>query len=289
MTGFGRGSATLEDCEISVELNAVNRRNLETVFSLPKDWQLLERPMAEVLRKALSRGRVHCSVNVDTTGGTGGLGWDEAEVEGTLKRFDRLANRVGCAWPPSAETLLRIILALQTGSRLPAADSVEPLVLKALEGALNQLQAMRATEGAALAEDLANRTGALRQLVIVIRRESADRPEQYRALLLTRLKQAGLELELEDERVLKEVAIFADRCDITEELTRLESHFTQFTETMAEPNEAGIGRKLEFIVQEINREFNTIGSKANNIEVSKAVIEAKNEIERIREQVQNVE
>jgi uncharacterized protein (TIGR00255 family) len=289
MTGFGRGTATLEDCEISVELNAVNRRNLETVFSLPKDWQLLERPMAEAVRKALSRGRVHCSVSVDSTGGTGGLTWNDAEVTSTLKRFDTLANRVGCAWPPSAETVLRVILALQTGVKLPASETAEPLVLQALAGALAQLQEMRAVEGAALADDLGARIKALQDLTILIREASADRPEEYRTLLMARLKQAGLEIELQDERVLKEVAIFADRCDITEELTRLDSHLSQFAETMAEGNESGIGRKLEFIVQEINREFNTIGSKANKIEVSKAVIEAKNEIERIREQVQNVE
>jgi uncharacterized protein (TIGR00255 family) len=109
----------------------------------------------------------------------------------------------------------------------------------------------------------------------------------YRDLLLQRLQKAGLELDLDDERVLKEIAIFADRCDITEELTRLDSHFEQFAQTLRHPG--AVGRKLDFLCQEINREINTIGSKANNIDITKYVIECKNELERIREQVQNIE
>lgn len=289
MTGFGRGTAAGPGFEVSVEVNSVNRRNLETLFSMPKDWQVLERSMAKLLRGSLSRGRVHTSVSVDTGGGEPGLTWDDAEVEATVKRFEQLAHRVGNTAKTDPDVLLRIILALQANTALPDSEQAEPVVIAALKAALSRLCEMRSTEGAALAADLSVRLELLQSLLDGIREAAAGRVEQYRELLHGRLKQAGLEIDPDDERVLKEIAIFADRCDVTEELTRLESHLGQFVGTMSADVSQGIGRKLEFILQEINREFNTIGSKSNSLDVSKSVIEAKNEIERIREQIQNIE
>lgn len=289
MTGFGRGSASGDGFEISVELNSVNRRNLETSFSLPKDWQILERPLAEALRTAFGRGRIHCAVNVDTTGGERGLSWRAEEITETVTRFRELAKTVGCTEPLTPETLLRVVLALQSSSSLPPAETVEPMVLQAMGEAITQLAAMRAREGEALSNDLIERLGLLQTCLTSIKDAATGRVENYRDLLHARLKQAGLQLELEDERVLKEIAIFADRCDITEEQTRLASHLAQFGETLAVADPQGVGRKLEFILQEINREYNTIGAKANQLEISKYVIDAKNEIERLREQIQNVE
>lgn len=272
-----------------MEVNSVNRRNLETSFSMPKEWQALERPMAGLVRGELSRGRVHVSINVDTSGGEGGLTWDEADVEATVNRFEKLARRVGCETRPDPDVLLRIVLALQSATHLPEPDKAESVVLAALEQAIGQLVEMRGTEGRALAVDLSARLDLLKELLVKIRHDAAGRVDQYRELLYGRLKQAGLELDPNDERVLKEIAIFADRCDVTEEMTRLESHLEQFVKAMTADLSQGVGRKLEFLLQEINREFNTIGSKSNNLEVSKHVIEAKNEIERIREQLQNIE
>jgi uncharacterized protein (TIGR00255 family) len=146
---------------------------------------------------------------------------------------------------------------------------------------------MRAQEGAALMEDFQTRLAILRvQVAIVAERAPAVAPT-YRELLLKRLREAGLELRIDDERVLKEVALFADRADVTEELTRLKSHLEQFTTLLK--SEGEIGRKAEFILQEIGREVNTTGAKANDLTISKAVIELKNELERIREQIANVE
>ena len=289
MTGFGRGTASGEGFDISVEVNSVNRKSLETSFSLPKDWQILERPMAEAVRGFVVRGRIHTTLNVDTTRGAGGLTWDDAEVEATIRRFDALAHRLGCNTTGNPDVLLRIVMALQSNTDLPDSEKAEPAVLAALRRAMENLVAMRATEGAALAADLQGRLELMVALVARIRQAAARRGEQYRDLLHNRLKQAGLELDLNDDRVLKEIAIFADRCDVTEELTRLDSHLQQFQETMVSDLSQGVGRKLEFLLQEINREFNTIGAKANNLDVSKHVIEAKNEIERVREQIQNIE
>ena len=146
---------------------------------------------------------------------------------------------------------------------------------------------MRGNEGAALLKDLLARVQILRDHVLLVSERAAQVPKNYREQLMQRLRQAGLELDLGDERVLKEVALFADRCDITEELTRLGSHFDQFTAHLK--SEAEIGRKAEFILQEMGREVHTIGSKANDLVISRSVIELKNELERIREQIANVE
>jgi uncharacterized protein (TIGR00255 family) len=146
---------------------------------------------------------------------------------------------------------------------------------------------MRAKEGATLRADLLNRMGMLRGQVDAVGARAPQVPGQYRELLFRRLREAGLELDLADERVRKELALFADRCDISEELTRLRSHLGQLEQLLRSGGE--IGRKAEFILQEIGREANTIGSKANDLAIATVVIEIKNELERVREQVANIE
>lgn len=288
MTGFGRGSAASGELEITVELQSVNRRTLETSFSLPKEWTALEPALSALIKSYAQRGRVHSIVSVRESDESGGLHWDENQLNAALSRFRGLTESVGGDWPPNEDALLRLVLALQGSSSLPSAEEAEPLVLEAARHALEAFAAMRAREGEHLAGDLRRRLGLLQGLLAQLRKDASGRAEAYRELLFSRLRNAGLELDLNDERVLKEVALFADRCDVSEELTRLESHLEQFAETMGTGNEA-IGRKLEFILQEVLREFNTVGSKANKLEVTRLVIDAKNEIERIREQIQNVE
>lgn len=289
MTGFGRGTACGEGYEVTVEVQSVNRRNLETSFSLPKEWSSLEPHLIEAVKGVAQRGRVHTSVNIQAANENAGLTWNNAEVEATLKRFESLALRVGCNWPPESDVLLRMVLALQSNTHLPDPETALPVVLEAAQVALAGFSAMRATEGEALANDLRTRVSGLQTLLVTIKTAAESRVENYRELLLARLKNAGLEIDLSDERVLREIALFADRCDVAEEMTRLESHLSQFLDTLSLGSENVVGRKLEFILQEILREFNTIGSKSNNLEVTKQVIEAKNEIERIREQIQNTE
>ena len=161
------------------------------------------------------------------------------------------------------------------------------MVAKVVAEALRAFVAMRAQEGEALLIDLITRLAILRSHVDAIAVRAPLVAPSYRELLLQRLRQAGLELDVNDERVLREIALFADRSDVTEELTRLRSHFDQFTALLK--SDAEIGRKSEFILQEVGREVNTIGSKANDLTISKAVIEIKNELERVREQIANVE
>lgn len=287
MTGYGRGEAELEGLSVTVELSSVNRKNLEVSCSLPRDWQGMERNLTDALKSRLRRGKVQVSVRAEAAGGSVMESWDDQEIELAVNRLRDLCAKLAVPFEPDAHLLVRLISSVATGSDLPDWETAWPQVFKAAGAALNGLVAMREAEGLALRNDLAERLGTLQRLVENIEAAAPDSVPHYREVLLQRLRQADLELDPNDERVLKEIAIFADRCDISEELTRLHSHLEQFAETIKESEP--VGRKLDFLCQEMFRELNTIGSKANNVAVTQQVIEGKNELERIREQVQNVE
>lgn len=287
MTGYGRGAASDDTLEVALELNTVNRKGLDIHVSLPRDWQTMEKSVLEAIRKELARGKVSVSIQVKDRVQGSGLTWDEEAVATTIEQMKSLAEAQKIPFEPSADFLLRLVTSLGSSSQLPESEEAWPIVAEALQQALKEASVMRAQEGEALLQDLNERLELMQSYVTKIEELSEGTVEHYRELLFQRLKKAHLELDIEDERVLKEISIFADRCDITEEFTRLKSHFAQFLETIQD--NAAVGRKLDFLCQEINREINTIGSKANSIEITKHVLECKNELERIREQVQNVE
>ncbi len=291
MTGFGRGTATVEGYTVIVELSSVNRRTLELTTTLSKEFQALDRLVTEKLRSAFQRGKIHASVQMSDNQNNYGLA-PVAQVLANLEYLQQLAAAARVEFVVTPELLFR--LASMTGGTQAEVLSHrwEPPLQLALDQAIAALQTMRKTEGQALRIDLANRIDQLQQIVAKVRQQSTDTVTNYRELLLQRLRLAGLEIDLSDERVLKELALFADRCDITEELTRMESHLHQFRESLDRSEENWgdpIGRKLEFLTQEIGREINTIGAKANSLTITQAVLQAKNEIERIREQLANVE
>ena len=287
LTGFGRSQSSFEGVDLTVEVNAVNRRNLEISVSLPREWQALEREVQALLRGLFSRGKLHVSVLAVPAVAEAGFQWDEKGLEASLRRLEEVAYRHRVGWPPTAESLVRLAALNKVDMRLPEPEAIGALVVAEAGKAARALLLMREAEGAALGADLGERIAALSQSMANIGRLSSESVPRYREVLFQRLSQAGLELDPTDERVLKEIALFADKSDISEEQIRLDSHLGQFRECLAEGSP--VGRKLEFILQEINREFNTIGSKAGHIEISREVIEAKNEIERIREQLQNIE
>lgn len=287
MTGYGRSSEHNDKLEVTIEINSVNRKSLDIFTSLPREWQPMEKRLLDSIRSALLRGKVNVNVQVKDLTQTSGLSWNEGVVSETLAALKKLAAKNDIALQPNGELLMRVVTALGSASELPGWDEHWALVETVLQRALGELQSMRATEGKALLSDLRLRVETMQQAMVNVKRCAEAVVPHYRDQLLQRLQKVGLEVDLEDERVLKEIALFADRCDIAEELTRLLSHFEQFITTM---NKAGaVGRKLDFLCQEINREINTIGSKANSLDITKHVIECKNELERIREQVQNVE
>ena len=283
MTGFGRGTAQFGTHAISVQVNSVNRRGLDLSVALPDAWDSLETTVADAVRKVVLRGKVHVVVEVS---GATEADWDEDAVTAALDRLKALAQSRGVRFEPTAELLWEIVSA-QSGGKLGEAEHARPAVEQALLAALRALAAMRAREGEALLVDFLGRLEKLHTHVEVIAARAPQVAPTYRDQLLQRLRAAGLELDLSDERVLKEVALFADRCDVTEEITRLRSHFSQLRDLLRSDGE--VGRKAEFILQEIGREIHTIGSKANDLSISQRVIECKNELERVREQMANVE
>lgn len=287
MTGYGRATAAIGSFTLTVQVSSVNRKTLDLAIKLPDEWESLEAGIAEQVRRVASRGRV--SVVVELTGARGAseIVWDEVEVNAAINRLAALAAARGVAFSPTPELLWSVANSQRRSAELPAAEDASATVLAAVTEALRSFAAMRAQEGEALLADFLARLNGLKTHVDAIAARAPLVAPNYRELLMQRLRQAGLELDLNDERVLREIALFADRCDVTEELTRLRSHFDQFT-TLVKSN-GEIGRKSEFILQEIGREVNTIGSKANDLTISKAVIELKNELERVREQIANVE
>lgn len=286
MTGYGRATTQVGASIVTVQVNAVNRKALDLSVSLPEQWESLETDVTQRVRAVAARGKVHVDFDV-TSGGSSDWTWDDAAAREVLDRLAEFAAQQGVAFQPTPELLWQVANSQRRTAELPPADVARATLLEALEEALRGFGAMRAREGEALLVDFLKRLQLLRQHVDGIASRAPAVPAAYRETLHKRLREAGLELDLNDERVLKEIALFADRCDISEEITRFRSHFDQFAALLKSPGE--IGRKAEFILQEMGREVHTMGSKANDLTIARHVIELKNELERIREQMANVE
>jgi uncharacterized protein (TIGR00255 family) len=287
MTGYGRASAAFAGGSLTVQVSSVNRRTLDLSVKLPGEWESLEAEVGERIRKAASRGKVHVDIEFTAAKGSAEASWNDEGVCSALDKLAALADTRHIPFEPTAELLWQIASSQRKSFELPAADAARTDLIPILDEAIAGFGAMRAKEGTALLADLTGRLTACRSLVEAVAAKAPTVAPSYRALLMKRLREAGLELNVEDERVLREVALFADRCDVTEEITRFRSHMDQLGALMKSGDD--IGRKAEFILQEMGREANTIGSKANDLEISKSVIELKNELERIREQMANVE
>ena len=290
MTGRGAGRASGRLARVEVELSSVNRKQLDVDVGLPRFLAAYESRVLETVQGRLSRGRITGEIRVtwaeaaQAAGAKVDLGLARAAV-GALRAA---AKKLDLPDDLKASALLALpgLVAFEHGER--DLEALWPTVRQALEAALAKLQAMRKKEGAALGRDLRMRLGILRKLAREIAARAPGVAETYRANLLKRIAAAlpGSDLAA-DDRLLKEVALFADKADVTEELVRLDSHFRQAEDAL----KAGgvVGRALDFLVQEMGREINTIGSKANDAEIARRVVAAKAELERFREQVQNVE
>lgn len=287
MTGYGRATAALGKLTLTVQVSSVNRKTLDLTIALPEEWESLEPAIGTEVRKFASRGKVHVDLELTGDKSAAAVSWDEAAASEALEKLSQFAARQGIDFQPSAELLWQIASAQRRGSEFPAVETAQPAIIEALTSALRSFAAMRAKEGEALLVDFFRREEFLHRQVEAISTRGPQVPAHYREQLLKRLREAGLELDLNDERVLREIALFADRCDVSEEITRLRSHLEQFSALLRSDGE--IGRKSEFILQEIGREVNTIGSKANDLTIARAVLDLKNELERIREQIANVE
>ncbi len=284
MTGYGRATGSIEGLSLTVQVSSVNRKGLDLTMKVPEEWESMEVSLADVVRKYASRGKVH--VDIEVTGDKA-IAIDETAAEDAVDRLSALAARLGIAFEPTPELLWQIVNGQKRTSGLPSAEAAAETVSEVLVDALSAFAAMRAREGEALYVDFIQRLEIVHRQMETIAARAPQVPAHYRDQLMKRLREAGLDLDVSDERVLREIALFADRCDVTEEITRLKSHFEQFTALLKSAGE--IGRKAEFLLQEIGREVNTIGSKANDLTIARAVIDLKNELERVREQMANVE
>jgi len=286
MTGFGRAEINLPGARLSVEIATVNQKNLQVSVFGPEAWPALESAASAWIRARLQRGKVTARVTQAAASATQRQ-WDHEAVANSLDELAKIAQLCCMKLNADGELLLRLAENSRRPSVvLPELTVVESTVRTAFEEALGNLVAMRLAEGAALTKDLSDRLAKMAAMVTGMEQAEKAAPTRHRDAMLKRLKDAGLSLDVNDERVLKELALFADRSDITEEVVRLKSHIDQFSAELALPN---CGRKLDFLIQELLREVNTIGSKASEIATTKLVLEAKTEIERIREQVQNLE
>ena len=288
MTGYGRGEAARGGAKFTVEISTVNRKQAELSLYLPRELDALESRARDEINAKVSRGRIAARVQWTAKSG------DRAQVEidrnlakEYAKEYRKLATDLKLGGEVSLDTILRAPGVLQTSEEELDVESLWTPLRTAVRAALKELLAMRAREGANLKKDLQKRIDALQKSVKAVQRQAPKTVRRHREALLDRLNQSGLDLKLDDERVLKEVALFADRIDITEELTRLESHFGQFADYAK--SKGPVGRTLDFLSQEMNREVNTIGSKANDPLISRLVVAMKSELEKFREQVQNVE
>lgn len=290
MTGYGRGERAQDGFKITVELSSVNRKQAEVSVTLPRELEALEAPVRDAINRQVARGRVNARVSLHTAAGrlAARKHIDEPLARAYAEEFARLARVLKLSGEVTLDQVLRAPGVFQTDEQLAGSEDLWPAVEKALTQAMTALVKMRTREGSHLAKDLAERIGTMQTCVERIRRQAPVTMENYRRQLVERVRSAGLTgITVEDERLMKEIVLFADRTDIAEELARLQSHFQQFEDCRksGEP----VGRTLDFLAQEMNREINTIGSKANDAVISREVVTLKAELERFREQAQNIE
>jgi len=287
MTGFGAGSARSEGVRVAVELNSVNRKQLEVALRLPSQLAAFDVQAQKIVQRTLSRGRVSGTVTLELPAGETAVRVDQKRAEAVVKKLRSSAKKLKVEDDLSASMLLRIpnLLDIQTVEK--KSEDLFQTVEKALSVALKKLVTMRAKEGRALSDDLTDRLNALEGMLEKIITFAPAVVSKRRKKMFEGLEKLGLENLSSDERVLKEIALFGEKSDIAEEITRLTSHIKQFRARLrsTEP----VGRELDFLVQEFLREINTVGSKANDLEITQQVVAFKTELERIREQVQNVE
>jgi uncharacterized protein (TIGR00255 family) len=289
MTGYGRGECAKDGFKFTVELNSINRKQSDISVNLPKEFVELEPRIRDEINAHLSRGRINVVVAYHRSDAKAeeSVELDVALAKAYQRAIQKLHKELKLDGLLTLETILRAPGVMKLAETTVDPEAVWPSVRAALQKGVAGLVKMREKEGKFLANDLEQRLGLLETGLEQIRKSAPEIVKRYREQLHTRVKEAGLEISLDDERLLKEVVFFADRCDISEEITRLASHLSQFHGCL-KSNEP-VGRTLDFLAQEMGREINTIGSKANAAEISQQVVKMKAELEKIREQIQNIE
>jgi len=288
MTGHGRGTAAATGISVTVECASVNRKQLDLAIQLPREWAGMEPAIREEAASFARRGRVQIQVTGQASAGHQRQMIDNAAAKTACANLRKLQRELKLDGEVTLAMVLQcpgVLLAASPPSSDPA--KAWPMVKKALRVALTQMRAMREREGDHLRKELEKQGKTLSRHLVQLRKLAPAVVIHHRRHLEQRLKNAGLELGKIEHRLIEELAVFAERCDITEELTRLESHLEQYF-VLLQGDEAA-GRTLEFLTQEIFRELNTAGSKSNDARISQLVVDCKSGLDKIREQILNLE
>ncbi len=291
MTGFGQAKAESSGIIYEVEARSVNHRFLDISIKLPKNLSALEYELRPLVSRYAGRGKIDLSLTRRTgTSGVQAISFDAAAFGAYVEMCRRAIESQGCSFDAMKENV--VIEGLKRGEIVASAeeivdlDSERAVIIPLFEEALRNLARMREAEGCAMSGDIRKRLEILRQIHAKVKKASAGLPEKFRERIYGRVKRLEPEVSVDESRLAAEIVLYCDRADVTEELVRLESHFAQFEKTLAEE---ALGRKLDFISQEFLREFNTVASKAQDAVIQALVVEGKTEIEKLKEQLQNVE
>ena len=292
MTGFGRGEYADETGKVTVEIRAVNHRYLDISVKMPRRYAFAEEAIKAAIKEKLSRGKVEVNVSIDNAGKSD----SDVKLDADLaaKYYDALSTlrdsfEFGEESKVSLSLLARMPDVIKTSAAEEDEETMTQRLVSAARKATDDISAMRETEGAKLAADLEARAGIVSDIRARIEKRAPEIEKEYAAKFKARVEELldGV-YEVPEERIALEAAIFADKANITEELVRLDSHVSQLRAFLKTDGEA-IGKKIDFLIQEMNREANTIGSKSNDREITSMMLDLKAEIEKIREQVQNIE
>lgn len=288
MTGYGRASINHEDFSIVIEVSSINKRHLEVLVSAPKEWQRFEYDATKYIKSVFERGRIRVALSLNKNQEIQeGILSNQPLIEKDLHRLKTFLYEKQAEFVITPELILQLSNLRKNETELPPLEEINKDLLTTLREASHFLSEMRQTEGSAIKNDLLERILRIKKLVTQIEIKGEGMADEYKEKLLERLKKSGLSLEQDDDRVLKEIAIFSEKSDISEEITRLKSHLAQMTETL--DMKGSIGRRIEFILQEISRELNTFCSKSTRTECTRLALDARTEVEKMREQSLNIE
>ncbi len=288
MTGYGRARKTLENRDITVEVRSVNNRYLDCTVKLPRAYVFAEDAVRKHVQQAVSRGKVDILFSIDSTGAdTAKVTVDRGLAESYASALRELAELCGTEAKIYPETLARFPDVLNVTKAEEDLDALGADICLVLDEALSAYNTMRALEGEKLAADIGGRLDAIETLTKRVEERSPETVAEYRRKLTARMEEVLQSASIDPQRILTEAAIYSDKVAVDEETVRLRSHLSQLREMLR--SDEPMGRKMDFLIQEVNRESNTIGSKCCDVSIAQVAVDLKAEVEKIREQVQNVE
>ena len=288
MTGYGRARETRGSRDITVELRSVNNRYLDCTVKMPRAYIFAEDAVKSRVQKAISRGKVDVFVSIDATGADEAVvAVNEGLARGYYNALQKINSLLSLTGEVSAATIAKFPDVLTVTKAEEDLESIGADICAVLDEALKNYNAMRATEGEKLAIDIGGRLDTIEALTGKVEQRSPETVREYREKLTARMQEVLQSTTIDEARILTEAAIYADKIAVDEETVRLRSHVAQLRD-MLKSNDP-MGRKMDFLIQEVNRESNTIGSKCNDLDIARDVVALKAEVEKIREQVQNIE